>query len=196
MTRRLKSFAGDSSAATMLARAFDSARVHSAAFIAWPENAKVDSVIVRLSLMPMTASSTRPHAPDSGPRVKFAVFSIAEPNTTPATLKAKPDEPGYPAFNGQNGLSGYVILEFVVDTLGRVDASTIHDIWNSGKPRLQSELARYYAEFVRTAAGWAKRGEYTPARVGPCVVPQLARFSVKFITPESKRAEEAKKNEP
>ena len=196
MTRHLKTFAGDSSAATTLARAFDSARVHNSAIIAWPENVKVDSVIVRLSIMPTAASSDLLQMPTSLPRVKFAVFSIAEPYLSPASFKAKPGVPLYPIFNGEHRITGQVILEFVVDTLGMVDPATIHDVWNSGKPRLQSELARYYYEFVRNVANWVKKAEYTPARMGPCLVPQIVRFPVKFVTPESQRAEEAKRSAP
>ena len=195
MTRRVKTFAGDSSVATILASAFDSARARGTAMIAWPEKAKNDSVVFRLSIIPTGESITFERGSAPLPRVKFAVFSIAEPNISPASVQSQPEEPHYPVFNGENGITGQVIIEFVVDTLGRVDGTTIHDVWNSGKPRLQSELARYYSEFVRTAAGWAKRTGYTPAHVGPCGVPQLARISVKFYTPASKRAEEARKSE-
>jgi len=196
VTRRLKTFAGDSSAATMLARAFDSARVHSTANIVWPENAKVDSVVVRLSIMPSSASSALLPGQTSLPRMKFAVFSLGEPYLAPAVLESTPEDSHYPVFNGENGITGQVILEFVVDTLGRVDATTIHDVWNSGKPRPEGEVARYYSEFVRTTTNWIKKAKFSPARIGPCAVAQLVRFRDKFYTADSKRAEEAKKNEP
>ena len=195
MARTLKTFAGDSSVVTTLARAFDSARAHGNAMIAWPEKARNDSVVFRLSIMPADASSTLLERSPTLPRVKFAMFSIPEPYIAPATIKTQPEMPVYPTFNGQNGITGQVILEFIVDTLGAVDPSTIHDVWNSNKPRPQSELARYYAEFVRAVGKWIGKTAFTPARMGSCLVPQLVRFPVKFVTPQSERAEAAKKSE-
>jgi hypothetical protein len=69
----------------------------------------------------------------------------------------------------------------VVDTNGRVDSTTIHDLWTPGVPRLTGELERYYNDFLRSTTTWVKRIQFSPARRGSCPVRQIVQFPFEFV---------------
>jgi hypothetical protein len=182
VTRRMRSAVGDSSAAVMLLRAFDAARARGAALMLWPENLTADSLIVRLTLVPSLARNGWKIIAPQNRRVKFAAFYLSEPTESPALPKADQGQPDYPFFNRQSRITGRLILQFVVDTNGRADSTTIRDLWTPGVPRLTGELGRYYNDFVRTTSTWVKHIRFDPARLGLCPVRQIVQFPFEFVT--------------
>jgi hypothetical protein len=189
MTRRIRTAGRDSTAALLFARAFDSARAQATALMLWPENFAADSVVVRLTLVPSFVDNKHDVVTTEGRRVRFAAFYLSAPMETPALPKLHQGQPRYPFFNQQNRVTGTLILQFVVDTNGRADSTTIHDLWTPGVPRLTGELDRYYRDFVRTTSTWVKHIHFYPARVGSCPVRQIVQFPFRFVTRESERAE-------
>jgi hypothetical protein len=181
VTRHIRSAAGDSSADVLLSRAFDAARARGAALMLWLENLTTDSIIVRLTLVPSLAENGWKVVAPAGRRARFAAFYLSEPTESPALPKANQGEPDYPFFNRRSRITGRLTLQFVVDTNGRVDSTTIHDLWTPGVPRLTGELERYYNDFVRSTTTWVKRIQFYPARRGSCLVRQIVQIPFEFV---------------
>jgi protein TonB len=90
------------------------------------------------------------------------------PSFEPARLISQP-APRYPPVLQQIGLSGRVVLQFIVDTAGRVESTSIH-IMESTNEGFESPARESVAAAV-----------FHPARLGPKPVRQLARQGVRFI---------------
>jgi len=182
-TWKAKGAGGDSTAAMLLGAAFESAQAHGTARLFWPEGTKADSLIVRLSLVP-TYTGFHENNSDNMPRaVKFGVFYLTEPDATPARPKRLGAPPKYPFTNENDRVGGDVIVQLVVDSTGRTDPATIHDLWPADKPRLQGYLADYYNSFVTSVINWEKQMHYEPMRVGGCPVKQVVQQPIKFLAP-------------
>ena len=87
----------------------------------------------------------------------------------PAVLISQP-APRYPPVLQQIGLSGRVVLQFIVDTTGRVESASIH-IMESTNEGFESPARESVAAAV-----------FHPARLGLRPVRQLAQQGVRFIT--------------
>jgi TonB family protein len=85
-----------------------------------------------------------------------------------AVLISQP-EPRYPATMAAMGLSGRVLLRFVIDTTGKVDKRSIQVVENTEK------------EFVPPARDAVARAVFRPARVAGNPVRQLAEQSIRFV---------------
>ena len=85
-----------------------------------------------------------------------------------AELVSQP-EPRYPAGAATLGLSGRVLLRFVIDTTGRVDKRSIEVVDNT------DEI------FVSSARESVVRAVFRPARMSGNAVRQLAEQSVRFV---------------
>jgi hypothetical protein len=190
---RAKGSQGDLSAARLMGAAFDSARAKGMARLLWPEQAKADSFVVRLSLWPQylgdTAASRQPHEHET----KFAVFTLMEPDMTPARMKKGIPPPQYPAVNESGRVEGDLLMQFVVETNGRVDQSTIRDLWPDGKPRLSGARGEYYDAFVTSVTDWARFLFFEPMRLGGCPMKQLVQLPLAFVEAGSPRGEAARK---
>lgn len=142
----------------------------------WPENFHGDTLVFEVSFALTAAGETR--LPDYG-RAAFPAFSVMFPPETPAghpttsTLE-------YPEDLLRMGVTGVVIVTFIVDTTGRAIPSSIRDVWASSQKRPTSESPAYYNEFVRSVLTWVKTATRTPARLGGCPVPQLTTQPVTF----------------
>jgi protein TonB len=90
------------------------------------------------------------------------------PSFEPAVLISQP-APKYPPVLQQVGLSGRVVLQFIVDTTGRVESASIHIMESSNEG---------FEPPAREAVAGAI---FHPARLGPRPVRQLARQGVRFI---------------
>jgi hypothetical protein len=180
VTRRMRSAAGDSSATVILSRAFDAARARGAAIMLWPESLTADSLVVRLTLVPSLAERAWKLVAPAGRHERFAAFYLSEPTESPALPKANQGHPDYPFFNQRSRITGQLTLQFVVDTNGRADSTTIHDLWTPGVPRLTGQLERYYNDFVRSTTAWVKHIHFYPARIGSCPVRQIVQFPFEF----------------
>jgi TonB family protein len=85
-----------------------------------------------------------------------------------AALVSQP-QPRYPAGAASLGLSGRVLLRFVIDTTGRVDKRSIQLVENT------DEI------FVSPAREAVARAVFRPARMSGHAVRQLAEQSVRFV---------------
>jgi hypothetical protein len=179
---------GDLSAVALLSSAMDSARAHGAAMIVWPDGFTADSLVVRLTLLPVDFEELPTPDSSSATRVTFASFTVPSPHREPARAKEGQQPLVYPKFSERNRVIGTVIEQFVVDTTGRADPSTFHDLWPSDKPRLEGARAAYYNAFVDAIKGWAANAEFTPAHVGPCLVRELVEIPIRFMPLDSERA--------
>ena len=108
-----------------------------------------------------------------GTRVVTEPDAIYEATTilegfAPAVLLAQP-APKYPAVLHSAGLSGTVMVEFVIDTTGRVEPVSI---------RVVESTHRGFDGSARAAVLGAS---FQPARLGPHSVRQLTRQRVRFV---------------
>ena len=86
----------------------------------------------------------------------------------PAVLLAQP-APKYPAVLHSAGLSGTVMIEFVIDTVGQVEPASI---------RMVESTHRGFNDAARAAVLGAR---FEPARLGRHPVRQLTRQRVRFV---------------
>ena len=89
----------------------------------------------------------------------------------PAILLSQP-EPKYPATLLSAGLAGAVLVEFVIDTTGRVEAGSI---------RMVESSHQLFEAAARSAVLGAK---FRPARLSGRAVRQITRQRVRFLTGE------------
>jgi periplasmic protein TonB len=94
--------------------------------------------------------------------------TTADPGFAPAALVSQP-APRYPPVLQQIGLSGRVLLQFVVDTTGHVEPASIQVIEST------------HEGFEPPAREAVAAAIFHPARLGPRPVRQLAQQGVRFI---------------
>lgn len=117
-------------------------------------------------------------------RFAVPVFSLPMPWTEPLRLRRQPSI-RFPQFPPESPLranraEGTVILEFVVDSTGRVQAHTIEEQWPADRPRLTGDLAAHYEAFLDAARRGVARARFHPALIGGCPVQQLAQMPFVF----------------
>lgn len=91
--------------------------------------------------------------------------------TVPGTLWA-----AYPEAARHGGANAFVTLQFVVDTTGRADLSTVRDLWPKDLPRLTGPVGDYYAQFVTAATDGVRRARFYPAEIAGCKVKQVVQL--------------------
>ena len=139
----------------------------------WPDGHPGDSAAVELRLH-------RPVVDPGGAaeplrlRVELPLFSLPVPRSSPV-VQTRPPRIAYPESSLRGGAVGTVILEFVVDSTGRVDPATVREVWAPERPRLTGEVGRFYDAFVRSAVRGLSAARYEPTRIGGCVVRWLVR---------------------
>lgn len=169
----------DSTAASLLGKAFDAVRARGNALINWPKGYDEDSMLVRLSLFPAYMGDMSPGiAFIDGAR--FRAFYLSEPELIPTDLLPNQTLPDYPLQNERHHVTGSVLLQFVVDSTGHVVANTIHDVWPTGRARQTGGSAERYDDFVSSARDWAGTLRFEPARLGGCPVRQTVRVPLVF----------------
>ena len=107
---------------------------------------------------------------DKGPDEIYEA-TTADAGFTPAVLISEP-APQYPAQLQSVGVTGRVVLEFVIDTTGRVEAGSIRKIEST-------HIAFEQAARVTIAAA-----RFQPARHSTRAVRQLTRQSIRFVASE------------
>ncbi len=95
--------------------------------------------------------------------------TLADARFEPAELISQP-MPRFPPVLLTARISGRVVIQFVVDTLGAVEALSI--------TVLESTHRGFEAPARESVAG----AVFRPARLGPCPVRQLTKQPVRFIT--------------
>ena len=180
-TRRATNPFGDTLATSLLLDAFDRVRKEGDGAIVWPEGYAADSVLVRLVLWPI------PPRNGGGTQIpqhsQFASFQILEPIETPATPKPQNASLTYPRYKLIHRVTGSLLLQFVVDSLGFVVPATMHDIWPTGKPRPTGDLGRYYDEFLDASKTTIANWQFYPASVGKCHVRQIVQIPLIYGIP-------------
>ena len=187
VTRRGVSAWRDTTATSLFVRAFDAARANGAALIIVPDNLASRPVVVRLVLdMDLYAPGGRTKTPASA-RPGFAAFLMPYATEAPALPKPNNPPPRYPDRAAMSRMGGYVTMRFIVDTLGRVEPASIHDLWPSDKPRLTGYLAADYDEFVSAVKAVLPMWRFSPARLGSCPVSQVVNLPIAFGTAGEKK---------
>lgn len=159
--------------ARLFGQALDSVQASGDANVPWPAQLDADSVVMYVGF---ERPKVRPlwKVEPVKTTVAFPLFSVAAPMETPVSVLHPPREM-YPRTLLYRGVSGNVLMEFAVDTLGRADTLTMHDVWPAGRPRLTGKKASYYGELVATARYMASHATYTPATTGGCKVRQVVQ---------------------
>lgn len=174
---------GDSAATLMLTRAFAAARARGAALMLFPQGFVDDSAPVYLTLWPEYIGDIPEAMPPGATMRKFAVFDLTEPERSPAYPLPNQRPPRYPSANERQQVEGSVLMQFVVDTLGRADRATIRELWPFGTPRLGGYAADAHEEFVHSVTVWLREFRFRPARIGTCAVKQMVQFPLEFRAP-------------
>jgi hypothetical protein len=180
VTRHFRSALWDTTSAALLARAFDAARAHDFALMLWPQSSTSDSVVVRLSLWAEEPRENNPQFVAAKPGMRFAVFSLLQPEASPAIPLPNQPPPSYPRENESDRVGGTVVMQLVVDTLGRAIPASIRDLWPANTPRLRGYEAQEYAAFVRSTTYWLEKIRFRPARIGTCLVRQVVQQPLEF----------------
>ena len=174
---------GDSAATRLLLRAYDIARAQSEAFIAWPDGQNTDSLVVYLFLRPEYVDE-KPTLMAPGEVIrKFAAFYLTEPERVSASPLPDQRPPRYPSPLEGKRVGGEVLLQFVIDSTGRVEPETISDPWPADTPQPRGYSAEDYDDFARSAKSWIKNFRFSPARIGTCLVRQAVQFPLRFVVP-------------
>lgn len=178
-TRSVQGQYGGTPTAELLAASFDAIRKNGDGAMVWPDGYHADSVVVTLVLWPeaLVHDSTSPRYVAHS---EFAAFSSLVPIVRPALARDGNPNPRFPFQTRMHGVSGYLILEFVVDTAGRAVEGTVHDVWPANKPRLTGELGSYYDDFVSATKDALRSWKFYPAYVGTCPVRQIVRLPIQY----------------
>ena len=108
-------------------------------------------------------------APDHGWTVK-----LVNGGTDPIRIVADPRllsfdyTPRYPERASMAGLGDVLVVEYTVDTAGRVDPDSIRF------------LQAGFREFAQEALKWIRSAHYAPARIGGCLVRAHVRHPIHF----------------
>lgn len=168
----------DTSAAHLLALGIAAVAGDHLYFTVWPDEFKLDSVAFRLVLHYPLVNDSGVAAPIQA-RQAFALFTVRVPTEEPVTVKHQ-STPKYPENFPEKGVTGDLIMQFIVDTTGRAEMVTVKDLWPPSRPRLTGELGRYYETFRRAVIQSISRDRFEPARIGGCKVRQLVQMPFGF----------------
>lgn len=141
--------------------------------VSWPEGVAADSFSFSISL-------TSPHVDRSGKvsmghvRIAVPLFSVAAPWEEDAMV-VREGRKSYPSVNQRDYVTGNTEMQFVVDTTGRADMSTVRDVWPATTPQLTGAMHDYYIAFVQAARVTIESTRYQPARIGGCAVRMLVQ---------------------
>ena len=168
-----------STAAWLLARALDS--TETGGILDWSDLRGRDSVAFDIGL-------DRPSVDSLGtlsvPRIRrpaVPLLSVSAPwERQVAPQPGRQVHPHYPEAARNEGYQATLIMQFLVDTMGRVVDSTIRDVWPKDKPRLTGHELSQYTSFLRATTSALRRMEFEPASIGGCRVKQLAEMPFVF----------------
>jgi hypothetical protein len=168
---------GDS-AARWLAGALSAARDAKEAFFAWPDGLRGDSAVVRVAFMRPWVDATGAVQPLRA-ELPVSAFTLAVPRETPVRVEREP-RIHFP--DGQLRVRGAarIVLQFVVDTTGRIEAGSVHEVLPDAVARDPMFKSSAYLEFLKSVTDGLLTGRYLPARVGACTLPQLVQQAFEF----------------
>lgn len=174
---------GDSSATTILAKAFGEVRNRGQGLILWPKSYVADSLVVRLVLMPSVVRPDGSMVAYESSHIQFGAFRVPEPTESLALAKSGNPPPQYPSTVEMEGERVDLVMRYVVDSTGRAERATIRDVWPAYEPQLTGYLARDYQAFVVSTKSAIAHWYFTPARVDSCPVKQIVQMPLRFEPP-------------
>ncbi len=137
----------------------------------WPAEATEKPLSFRLQVTHATSTRSGALTP-MRLRVSIPIFSLAVPWLSSVTV-TRPPRIGYPDNLRRMGMTGTIILRYVVNPDGRADPATLTDLWNSPEPYPSGEMGRVYRSFIATVRRALPAARFGPALAGGCPVPQL-----------------------
>lgn len=164
---------------SLLARAVDGVAASGLAF-SWPPGVAGDSTVgtIRLVVLHLRSDLTvQPVRLDAG---AVPVFSLAVPPSGPAMPLPGNPRPKYPDDLAENRLAGMVRMEFVVDTMGLVDTTTMHDVFLPGERRPTGRRWGDYQELRAAIEKVLPKMRFAPARIDGCPVRQTVMMPFDF----------------
>lgn len=165
-------------AALLFGRALDSAQAKGETPMPWPDDLSRDSVEMVIEFVRPTIDSVGVVTPVKA-RVAVPLFSVAAPREKEVRVVRR-GMTRYPQRLQVGGVEGRVIMEFAVDTTGRADPQTIHDLWPAELPRLKGAKASYYNELVATARRMIMETRFAPHEAGGCKMRQVVQQPVNW----------------
>ncbi len=169
----------DSSASTLLAHAFENAQRKGAVLMPWRNKAGAEPVVVSLWLSAPSVDSTgKWKRPDPNDLTAFWTQLPARSDLKVVSLAKL----RYPKENERNHAEGDVRVRFVVDSTGRAQATTIHDVPPDDRA-VANMTADEYDAFVVVTREWVLNSTYSPERIGGCAIESMAEQPVKFRFP-------------
>jgi hypothetical protein len=181
MSWRGVSLSGDSSAYAILAIALDSARHDGSAVMLWPEGLTDDSLVIRLTLLPRDVRDPPVALPGEKAPRSFLAFALPRPRITPPTrLSEQFEYMSGPHIAHSERVSGVANLSFVIDTSGRVDMSTFHDVWPADKPRLTGTYGAYYEQLLGRMKAFEANASFSAGKIGSCKIPVVVHETFTF----------------
>ncbi|HET7563982.1 MAG TPA: hypothetical protein VFJ96_03225 [Gemmatimonadaceae bacterium] len=179
MVSRVASDRDDRPSSALIARAFDALLASGDAWFLWPDSA-VDSLSFDLELRPaMLDRAGNAHLLPM--QFGVPVFTVGEPLPLEEDARMIQQPPiHYPRSVESERIEGYLVLQFIVDWTGRVDTSTVRDVWPANRPRLTGEMGRYYQALVNAVRAALPDARFEPARIDGCPVSQLVQMPFAF----------------
>ena len=160
------------------ARALDS--VSTVGQLEWSGDSARDSVRFDIAFIrPVLDSAGHGEMPKHR-RAALAVFSVLAPWERQVAAKPGNRAPHYPDEARHEGYSASILLNFIVDTTGRAEPWTIHDLWPKEKPRPTGWDLEAYEGFLNETERALREMEFYPARIGGCPVKQLVQMPFVF----------------
>jgi hypothetical protein len=169
---RTNTLPGETRAFDILADAFAQTAA-SGERLFWPENVKADSLFFILNLEHPLVREDGKVVPRKL-RMAFPLFSLSMPWMKEAEMKRFP-RVDYP--HGTQGSQAGVVVEFVVDSTGKIEPGSMHEYVRHGAPALAGEEAAFYRELRSAVMRGMSTGVYAPSLVGGCKVRRPVRQS-------------------
>jgi hypothetical protein len=167
----------DDAGALLLAQALDSLLARGDR-LGFPESFRRDSVVWHLVLRPGLVDSA---GTASLPKLRFGApaFMVVMPPWR--HVRAERVRVQYPDAVRKRGHTGRVVMDFVVDTLGRAIPATIREVRSTGEAKstasAQGVHERLLADETRRAI---EAGRFVPAMIAGCVVRERVRQPFDF----------------
>jgi hypothetical protein len=146
--------------------------------LGWPAGLRGDSLAFRLRF---AWPDPREDGSMGEMPVKHAtpVLRALVPTFSPMRIVKRATIP-YPESSRLAEVRTTITMQFLLDTAGRVDATSLRDRWPASQPRPSGKLANYYDEFVQVVRRGILTSTYEPARFGGCPVPQQVEQDFTF----------------
>lgn len=142
----------------------------------WPAGAKGDSLFFVLNLEhPLVRQDGKVGVRIA--RMAFPLFTLLMPWMKAAEMTREPRifYPDRPATT-----DGRVVIEFVVDSAGKVEPESVHEYWPRGLAVPTGEAGEYYRAFRSATLRGVASGGYAASLVGGCPTRREVRQSFEF----------------